>query len=141
MDLMKKIRFLLATVEAICFPLQQRSRSCFMLLIVNRMGGIFCRGRHAVPCLIILLQKRKFIRTPESSSSSTRQCFLILTKDFSGGLTAEKSAGSTKEMSKWSSTLQHLLTTSAGDIASGVNLVGSFTPSYLKTGCFRRCRG
>ena len=60
-----------------------------------------------------------------------------LTQVFSGGLTAEKSAGSTKDLSKLSSTLHHLLTTSERAIASGESLVGSCVPSYLKVGCFR----
>ena len=84
--------------------------------------------------------KRGFIRISKGLPTSTQQCFLTLTQVFSGGLTAEKSAGNTKALSKWSSTLQHLLTTSARDIASGVSLVGSFTPSYMKVGCFRHCR-
>ena len=65
-------------------------------------------------------------------STSTRQCFSTLTQVFSGGLTAEKSAGSTKDVSKLSSTLQHLLTTSERAIASGESMVGSCVPSYLK---------
>ena len=85
--------------------------------------------------------KRGFIRISKGLPTSTQQCFLTLTQVFSGGLTAEKSAGNPKALLKWSSTLQHLLTTSARDVASGVSLVGSFTPSYMKAGCFRRYRG
>ena len=70
--------------------------------------------------------------------ASTRQYFLTLTQVFSGRLIAEKSAGSTNDLSKSSSTLQHPLTTSERDIASGESLVGSLIPSYLKAGCFRR---
>ena len=61
------------------------------------------------------------------------------THAFSGGLFAKKSVGSFKDLSKLSSTLQHLLTTS--DWAIGDILVGSCAPSYLKAGCFRCWRG
>jgi len=138
---MEKVRFLLATVGSVCFPPQQWSRSCLTLLIATRMGAIIWRQWHAVPHLIIPLQKGGFIRLAKCLLTCTRGCLLTLTQVFSGGLTAEKSAGSAKELSKWSSTLQHLLITSTRDIASRVNLVGSFTPSYLKAGCFRRYRG
>ena len=73
--------------------------------------------------------------------TSTRKCLLTLTEEFSGELPAQKSAGRVKDSSKLSSTLQHLLTTSERDIGSEVNLVGSFTPSYLKARCFRYCKG
>ena len=64
--------------------------------------------------------------------------FFTLTQVFSGGLTAEKSVGSTKDLSKLSCTLQHLLITSECAIVSGESLVVSLVPSYLKAGCFRR---
>ena len=46
-----------------------------------------------------------------------------------------------KDLSKLSSTLQHLFITSDWAIGSGAILVGSCVPSYLKTGCFRSWRG
>ena len=63
------------------------------------------------------------------------------THAFSGGFCAQKSDGSAKDLSKLSSTLQHLLTTSDWAIGSGDILVGSCVPSYLKAGCFRSWRG
>ena len=65
----------------------------------------------------------------------------LRTQTFSGGLCAEKSFGSVKDLSKLSSTLQHLLITSDWAIGSGDILVGSFVPSYLKAGCCRSWRG
>ena len=135
LSLMEK-SFLLATIGSVCFSLEQRSWSRFMLPITTKMGGTIRRRWHAVPCLIILLQKRRFTIIANGLLTSTQRCLLILTQVFSGGLTTEKSAGSTKELSNWSSTLQHHLTISARDIASRVNLVGSFMPSYRKAGCF-----
>ena len=63
------------------------------------------------------------------------------THAFSGGFCAQKSVGSLKDLSKLSSTLQHLLTTSDWAIGSGDILVESCVPSYLKAGCFRRWSG
>ena len=63
------------------------------------------------------------------------------THAFLGGLFAQKSVGSFKDLSKLSSTLQHLLTTSDWAIGSGDILVGSCVPSYLKAGCFQSWRG
>ena len=63
------------------------------------------------------------------------------TQAFSGGFCAQKRIGSVKDLSKLSSTLQHFLTTSDWDIASGDILVGSCIPSYLKARCFRSWRG
>ena len=73
--------------------------------------------------------------------TSTRRCFSTLTHAFSGGFLAQKSIGSFKDLSKLSSTLQHLLITSECAIGSGDILVASSIPSYLKDGCCRRCRG
>ena len=73
--------------------------------------------------------------------TSTRRCFSTLTHAFSGGFLAQKSIGSFKDLSKLSSTLQHLLITSECTIGSGDILVASFIPSYLKDGCCRCCRG
>ena len=63
------------------------------------------------------------------------------THAFSRGFCAQKSVGSFKYMSKLSSTLQHLLSTSDWAMGSGDILVGSCMPSYLKAGCFRSWRG
>ena len=65
----------------------------------------------------------------------------IHTQAFSGGFCAEKSVGSVKDLSKLSSTLQHLFITSDWAIGSGDILVGSCVPSYLKARCFRSWRG
>ena len=63
------------------------------------------------------------------------------TQAFSGGFCAEKSVGSVKDLSKLSSTLQHLFITSDWAIDAEDILVGSCVPSYLKAGCFRNWRG
>ena len=63
------------------------------------------------------------------------------TQAFSGGFCAEKSVGSVKDLSKLSSTLQHLFITSDWAIGSEDILVGSCVPLYLKAGCFRSWRG
>ena len=63
------------------------------------------------------------------------------TQAFSGGFCAEKSVESVKDLSKLSSTLLHLFTTSDWAIGSEDILVGSSMPSYLKAGCFRSWRG
>ena len=63
------------------------------------------------------------------------------TQAFSGGFCAEKSVGSVKDLSKLSSTLQHLFITSDWAIGSEDILVGSCVPSYLKAGFFRNWRG
>ena len=63
------------------------------------------------------------------------------TQAFSGGFCAEKSVGIVKDLSKLSTTLQHLLITSDWAIGSGDILVGSFVPSYRKAGCCRCWRG
>ena len=63
------------------------------------------------------------------------------TQAFSRGFCAEKSVGSVKDLSKLSSTLQHLFIISDWAIGSGDILVGSCVPSYLKTGYFRSWRG
>ena len=63
------------------------------------------------------------------------------TQAFSGGFCAERSVGSLKDLSKLSSTLQHLFITSDWAIGSGDILVGSCVPSYLKAGCFHSWRG
>ena len=123
------------------FPLQQSSRSCLSLFAFIR-SNISRSRRHAIPGLIILLQKRQgLVRRLQTLFKSTRQYFSALTLVFSGGLAAQKSTGSFKDLSKLSSTLQHLLVTSDWAIASGDILVGSFVPSYLKAGCFRCWRG
>ena len=123
-------------------PLQQGSRSCLSFFAFIRKSNISRTWRHAVPCLIILLQKwQGFVRWLKTSSTSTRQYFSALTLVFSGGLAAQKSAGSFKDLSKLSSTLQHHLIPSEWAIASGDSLVGSFVPSYLKAECFRCWRG
>ena len=67
--------------------------------------------------------------------------FKIHTHAFSGGFCAQESVGSIKDLSKLSSTLQHLLTTSDWAIGSGDILVESCVPSYLKAGCFRSWSG
>ena len=105
------------------------------------MGGIFWRRRHAVPRLIIFLIREDLLEGHKGLPTSTRQRIRTLTQVFLSGLTAKKSAGSTKDLWKSSSTLQHLLTTLEWAIASGESLVGSFVPSYLKAGCFRCWRG
>ena len=57
------IRFLLATVETVYFPQQQSSRSCLPLFAIIRRSSISRRWRHAIPCLIILLQRKQwFVR-------------------------------------------------------------------------------
>jgi len=66
--------------------------------------------------------------------------FKTRTQAFSGGFCAQKRIGSVKDLSKLSSTLQHLLITSDWDIGSGDIRVGSCLPSYLKAGCFRSWR-
>ena len=63
------------------------------------------------------------------------------TQAFSGRFRAEKSVGSVKDLSKLSSTLQHLFITSDYTNSSDDILVGSCVPSYLKAGCFRSWRG
>ena len=73
--------------------------------------------------------------------TSTRRCFSTLTHEFYGGFLAQKSIGSFNDLSKLSSTLQHLLITSDSAIGSGDILVASSNPSYLKDGCCRCCRG
>ena len=119
------------------FPLQHSSSSCLPLFAIIRRSSIYWSRRHTIPCLIIFLQKRqKFVRRSKTLSTCTRQCFSTLTLVFSGGLAAQKSAGSFKDLSKLSSTLQHHLIPSEWAIASGDSLVGSFVPSYLKAGCF-----
>ena len=124
------------------FPLQHSSRSCLSLLAIIRRSSIYWGWRHIVPCLIIFLQKRQeFVRRSKTLSTSTWQHFSTLTLVFSGGLAGQKSAGSFKDLSKLSSTLQHLLIASEWAIASGDSLVGSFVPSYLMAGCFRCWRG
>ena len=67
--------------------------------------------------------------------------FKIHTPAFSGGFCAQKNVGSIKDLSKLSSTLQHLLTTSDWAIGSGDILVGSCVPPYMKARCFRCWRG
>ena len=73
--------------------------------------------------------------------TSTRRCFSTLTHEFYGGFLAQKSIGSFNDLSKLSSTLQHLLITSDSAIGSGDILVASSNPSYLKDGCCRCSRG
>ena len=69
-----KIRFLLATVEMVYFPLQQSSRSCLPLPAIIRRSSISWRWEHAIPCLVIFLHKMQgFIRRSKTLSKSTRQ--------------------------------------------------------------------
>ena len=62
------IRFLLATVETVYFPQQQSSRSCLPLFAIIRRSSISRRRRHAIPCFIILLQRKQgFVRRSENA--------------------------------------------------------------------------
>ena len=122
------------------FPLQQSSKSCLPPPAIIRRSSIFWKWWHAIPCLVIFLHMmQEFIKRLKTLSTSTRQhssnSYLDLFR------AAEKSADSFRDLSKLSSTLQHLLTASEWAIASGESLVGSFVPSYRKAGCFRCWRG
>ena len=60
---LKIVRFLLATVETVYFPLQQSSRSCLPLFAIIIRTSISRKWRHAIPCLVILLQRKQgFVR-------------------------------------------------------------------------------
>jgi len=137
----KNIRFLLASIETRNLSLQQRSWSCFPLFAIIR-GSISGSWRHTIPRLVIFLRKKqRSIRRLRTLSRSTRQYFPILTQAFSGGFFAQKSVGNFKDLSKLSSTLQHLMIASDSAIGSGDILVASEVPSYRKAGCCRCWRG
>ena len=133
---LKSIRYLLASIETRNLSLQQSSRSYFSLFAF--ISSIYWSWRHTIPCLIIFLwNKEAFVRRSNFLTTSTRQCFPTLTHAFSGGFFALKSVGSFKDLSKLSSTLQHLLTASDWAIGSGDIVAGSCVPSYRKAGCCR----
>ena len=117
---------------------QQRSRSCFPFLSAIR-SSIYRRRRHTVPWLIILLQNKQKVHQGINKFNFKYSAVFPKTHThaFSGGFFSQKSIGSFRDLSKISSTLQHLLITSDWAIGSRDILVGSCVPSYLKAGCFQ----